>query len=143
MNLQIRQIDDETGGEQFGPERAQELDGGFRGAPRGNQIVDQNDALPRRDGIRVHFHLIESVLEGIRHPHRGVGQLAFLADRHEACGQLIRHRAPQYEPARLDAGNVLDARAGPGPYELIYGAAERPRVAQERGDVGNRTPGRG
>src|SRR5271166_2493890 len=43
--------------------------------------------------------------------------------------------APQDEPARLDAGDLVDLGAGPGLDELVDRPAERPRVAQQGGDV--------
>src|SRR5271166_2262866 len=43
--------------------------------------------------------------------------------------------APQDEPARLDAGDLVDLGAGPGLDELVDRPAERPRVAEQGGDV--------
>ena len=45
---EIGQIDDETAGKDFGAKGAQQLDGTLGGAAGRNQIVNQNDALPRR-----------------------------------------------------------------------------------------------
>src|SRR5262249_14186738 len=39
------------------------------------------------------------------------------------------------EPARLDAGDLVDLRAGPWLHQLVDRAAERARIAKQRGDV--------
>ena len=61
----------------------------------------------------MHLHFIEPVFQRIGDPHCGVRQLALLADRHETGGDLVRHRAAEDEAACLDAGDLVDLRAGP------------------------------
>src|SRR5450830_899761 len=61
--------------------------------------------------------------------------LALLADRNESGRHLMRHRAADDEAARLDAGDLVDLHAGPGLHHLVHGAAERARIAEQRGDV--------
>src|SRR3984893_4504282 len=62
-------------------------------------------------------------------------QFALLADRHEAGGDLVRHRAAENEAPRLDAGDLVDLVAGPWLHQLVDRAAKRARVRQQRGDV--------
>src|SRR5579871_352885 len=132
---QVRQIDDETGRQNVGAHLLQQLAGGFRRAAGGDEIIDQDDALVFENGVLVHLHLVDAVFEGIADGHALERQLAFLADGDEAGRDLMGDGAAENEPARLDAGNLVDLAARPGLHQLVDGAAEGPRVAQERGDV--------
>src|SRR3712207_8658008 len=53
-------------------------------AAGGDEVVDQHHPLLLSDGVGMDLHLVDAVLEGIRDPHGLMGQLALLADRHEA-----------------------------------------------------------
>jgi hypothetical protein len=55
----------------------------------------------------------------------------------------MRHRAADDEAARLDAGDLVDLGAGPGLHQFVDRAAERARVAEQRGDVAEDDPGLG
>ena len=107
----------------------------FRGAAGGDQIVHQDHALARDQRVVVHLDLVDAVFQRIGDAHALVRQLALLADRHEAGRDLMRHRAAEDEAARLDAGDLVDLHAGPGLHQFVDRAAERARVAQQRGDV--------
>src|SRR5262249_14332105 len=72
-----------------------------------------------------------------------VRQLALLADRHEAGRDLVRHRPAEDEAARLDPGDLVDLHPRPGLNQLVDRAAERTRVAEQRGDVAEYDPGLG
>src|SRR5215469_12516503 len=91
----------------------------------------------------MHLHLIEPVLEGVGDAHRGVRQLALLADRHESRLHLMRNRAAEYETPRLDAGDAVDVLVAPGTDQLLHHAVEDLRIAEERGDVAEHHPGPG
>ena len=132
---EIRQVDDETGGDHIGADLAQELDRAFGGAARRDEVVDQDHLLARLHRVGMHLHLVEPVFQRIGDAHRGVRQLAFLADRHEAGRDLMRHRAAEDEAARLDAGDLVDLRSGPGMHEFVDRTAEGARIRQQRGDV--------
>ncbi len=47
----------------------------------------------------------------------------------------MRHRTAEDEAARLDARDLIDLGAGPGLHQRIDRPAERPRIAEQRGDV--------
>ena len=51
--------------------------------------------------------------------------------------------AAEDEAARLDARDLVDLAAGPGLHQLVDGAAERPRIAEKRGDVAKHDAGLG
>ena len=108
---EIRQVDDEAGGDDVGADLAQQLDRRLRRAAGGDQIVDQDHLLAGRDAVLVHLHLVQPVFEAVGDAHRLVRQLALLADRHEAGRKLVRDRAAEDEAARLDAGDLVDLRA--------------------------------
>ena len=122
---EIRQVDDEAGRDHVGADLAHQLHRALRGTAGGDEIVDQNDALAGKNGVGVHFHLVETVFQRIGDAHRGMRQLALLADRHKAGRDLMRHRAADDEAARLDAGDLVDLVAGPGLHQLIDRAAKR------------------
>ena len=112
-----------------------ELDRGLRRAAGGDEIVDQDDALALRHGVLVHFHFVDAVFERIADGHALERQLALLADRHEAAGHLMRDGAAEDKAARLDAGDLVDLAAGPRLHQFVDRAPERPRIAQQRGDI--------
>src|SRR5437870_8776491 len=87
------------------------------------------------NGIGMHLHFIEAVFQRVGDAHRGMRQLAAFADRHEAGGDLMRHRAAENEAARLDAGDLVDLVARPRMHQFIDRAAEGTGVAKQRGDV--------
>ena len=62
----------------------------------------------------MHFHLVETVLEGVGHAHGGMRELPLFADRHEPGGELMGDGAAKDESAGLDAGHVVHVGAGPG-----------------------------
>src|SRR5579864_6857721 len=80
---QLRQVDNEAGGQNLRAEFAQQLDGRFGRAARRDEVIYQDDPLAARDGILVHLHFVQAVLERVRDPHGGVGKLALLAYRYE------------------------------------------------------------
>src|ERR1700751_575347 len=50
------------------------------------------------------------------------------------------HRAAENEAARLDAGDLVDLRTGPGVHQLVDLAAEGEGIGQERGDIAKQDP---
>src|SRR5437588_10111606 len=83
----------------------------------------------------MHLHLVDAVFKRIADRYFVVRELALLADRHEAGGELVRDRAAKDETARLDACHFVDFCPGPGVDKFIDGAAEGARVAEQRGDI--------
>ena len=78
---------------------------------------------------------VGAVFEGVGDRDRLVGELALLADRHEAAGELVGDRAAEDEAPRLDACDLNDAPTRVGVHQRIHRPAERARVAEQRGDV--------
>src|SRR5271166_5346391 len=68
-------------------------------------------------------------------------QLALLADRNKPGRKLMGDRATEDEAARLDARDLVDLRAGPGLHQFVDRAPERPRVAEQGGDVAEQDAG--
>jgi hypothetical protein len=132
---EVRQVNDETGGENLRAELAQQLDCTLGGAPRGDEIIDQNDPIATFDRILMHFDLVESVFERVGHGNAFVRELALFTDRDKACRNLMRDSAAQDEPARLNPCDLVDLRARPRLHQFVHGAPERPRVPKERGYV--------
>jgi hypothetical protein len=110
---EIRQVDDETSGDDIGAELAQQFHRAFRRAARGYEIVDQNDPFVRGDGVLVHLHLVEAVFQRIGDRYGRVRKLALLSDGNKTRGKLMRDGAAQNETARLDSHDLVDLGAGP------------------------------
>src|SRR5262249_58446630 len=115
----------------------------FGGAAGGDQVIDQDHAVALGYRVLVHLHLVDAVFERISDGDALVGQLALLADRHEAGRYLVRDRAAEDEAARLDAGDLVDLASRPGLHQLVDRAAEGARIAQQRRDVAEHDPGLG
>ena len=115
------------------------------GAAGRDQVIDQDHPLALLDGVLVHLPLVDAVFERVADAHALEWQLAFLADGDETGRYLMRHRAAQYEAARLDAGDLLvDLAAGPGLHQFVHRTAKRARVAEQRVVISrNMIPGLG
>src|ERR671931_1415409 len=102
-SLEKRELDHERHADHLAPELLDEAQGGRHGTAGREEIVDREHALARSDRILVDGQRVASVLELVLDLDRLAGELAELANGHEACAQLVRHRAREDEPARLDA----------------------------------------
>jgi hypothetical protein len=116
---------------------------GHHRAAGGDQVVDQHHAVARAHGVGVHLHRGRAVLQLVGFLDRREGQLALLADRHEAHAQLVgQHRADD-EAARVQAGHRGRPHVEVAVHELVDQHAEHPRVGQQRRDVAELDPGAG
>ena len=96
------------------------------------------------DRVGVNLDRVDAVFEAVFLADRPPGQLALLADRHEAAAELMGDGAAEDEAARLDAGDMVDAGAGERAARSPSTAARRPAgsaisVVMSR----NRMPGLG
>ena len=66
--------------------------GGGRGAPGGQDVVDDQDALARLDAVAVQLDRGGAVLELVLLGDRLGRELALLADRHEAGAEVVGDR---------------------------------------------------
>ena len=132
---EVGQVDDETGGDDVGAGLAQELHRALGGAAGGDQIVDENHPLAGSDRVLMHLHFVDAIFELIGDRDDAMRQLALLANRDEAGGKLMRHRASQDEAARLHPSDLVDLAAAPGLHEFVDRLAERLGVAEQGGDV--------
>src|SRR3954467_9546781 len=57
---EIRQVDDEAGGDHVGADLAEKIGGGDRRSPGGDQVVDQDHRLVLPDRIGVDLHLVDA-----------------------------------------------------------------------------------
>ncbi len=122
---------------------ADELDGRARRAPGGDQVVDQQDAVAGADGVGVDLDGVDAVFELIVLADGRPGQLALLADRHEADAELAGHSTAEYEAARLDADDVIDGCVDEWLDEPVDRRAQAGGVGQQRGDVAELDAGLG
>src|SRR5262249_27207451 len=107
------------------------------------EVIHQHHPVALPNGVDMHLHLVGSIFERVGHPHGLMWQLAFLADRHETGRDLMRYRAAQDEPTRLNACNPVDLASRPGLHQLIDRAAEGTSIAEKRGNVAKHDAGLG
>ena len=90
------------------PVRADELGRRLGRAAGGDQVVDDQDALARPDGVLVDLDDVDAVFQRVLLADGLPRQLALLADRDEAAAQPVGDGAAEDEAARLDAGHRVD-----------------------------------
>ena len=80
----------------------------FRRPAGSDQVVDDQDALPRRDRVVVDLDGVDPVFERVLLPDGLPRQLAFLSDGDEPAAEPVGDGAAEDEAARLDAGHGVD-----------------------------------
>src|SRR5690606_38908180 len=100
-----------------------------------DKVVDQDHLFAGCHTILVHLHLVHPVLQAIGHADGFVRQLAFLADRYEACGKLVRHCSAKDETARLYPGNRVDLLSSMRMHQFVDRSSEGTCIAEKRRDV--------
>jgi len=140
---EIRQVDDEAGGDDFRTDLAQQLDGANGSTAGRDQVVAEDHFFARLYRIDMDFHLVGTVFQRIGHANRAIGQLALLADRHETSRKLMCHRAAQNEAARFHAGDLVDAHSFVGFDQFIHRQTEGRRITEQRGDIAKDDAGLG
>lgn len=103
--------------------------------PRREQVVDDEDALPGRDGVGVDLQRVGTVLERIRHAYRLGGQLPRLSHRHEPGLQTVCQRRAEDEAAALHPDHQIDTGVVIRLPHRIEREAQPLGIAQQRGDV--------
>ena len=114
---------------------AHQLRGGGGSAPRGDQVIDDQDLVALVDTVDMDFHLVRSVFQFILHGYGLPGQLALLAHGDKPDGELMRHRPAQDKAPRLYPGDAGDGAAGKGLHQFVHGAAKTRRVLHQGGDI--------
>jgi MFS family permease len=114
--------------------------GGQRRAAGRDQIVDQQHLVRIGQHIGMDLDRVDAIFERVVLPDRRAGQLAALADRHEADAHLDGDAGAEDEAPRLDAGHMRDAEAamrlGQPPDALL----EPLRMLDQRRDVAKQDP---
>src|SRR5437867_12070606 len=93
------QLDEECEGDDLPFELLHELYRPGNGAPGRQEVVHNEDARARFEGVLVHLEGRRSVLEVVFDANHVGGQLAKLADRDEAHAELVRDRRGEDESA--------------------------------------------
>ena len=75
-----------------------QIDRRTRGAARGEQVVDDQHALPGLDRVPVHLEAVGAVLELVARPDGCRRQFPELPHRHEPGAEPIRDGAPRMNP---------------------------------------------
>src|SRR6266702_3981820 len=101
----------------------------------GEQVVDDDHALPRLDRVEVNLQRVGAVLQVVADARGLRRQLLGLAYRHEARVQPVRQRRAEDEPARLDTEHQVDLLADVVRRQRVGQLCEALLVLQQRGDV--------
>ena len=107
------------------------------GAASGNQVVNQEHAVARFDGVGVQLHGGAAVFQFVGFFYRGKGQLAFFADGHKAHVELIGHHRTQNETTGVQSGHYIGTHVGVH-VAVHKGVNQHPKdlgILQQRRDV--------
>ncbi len=133
--VQESQLDQEVDSSDLCADFFDEGGGGSGGAPRGEKVIYDHNAIARLQGILVHFDFRLPVFEVVGLADRFVGEFPFFADRDEGQAQLLGEDRPEEEAARFDARDFCRFCFLRFFHEKLHGGAEECRVAQDRGDI--------
>src|SRR4051812_5302434 len=139
--LEEVELDEERQTDDVALQPLDELDRALDGAAGREEVVDDEDLLPRLDRVAVDLERVRAVLEGVLHGDRLRRQLAQLAHRDEAGIQLVGHGGAEDEAPRLHPDDDVDLLAGIGLEHEIDRLAVGLLVLQQRGDVVEQDPG--
>ena len=132
---EFRQVDDEGGRDNLSTRAADQFDRRLGGATGGDEVVDQEDACARGNGILVDLDRIDAVFEAVVLANGPPRQLALLADRDEAAPEFMGDGAAQDETAGLDAHDEIDPRGQERQHQPVDRGAQAHRIGDQRGDV--------
>src|SRR5215207_1766453 len=99
------------------------------------QVVVDEDSLPRRDRVGVELQCVEAVFERVLDAHGHPGELAGLAGRDEATVEAVGERRSEDEPPGLGPEDQIGL-AGLGELrELLHRLVQPVGVREQRHDV--------
>ena len=116
-----------------------QADGGRRRPAGGQHVVDDQDPLADVDGVAVDLEQVGAVLELVLLGLDLPGQLARLADGHEAGAEPVGDRGGDDEPPGLDADDLVDARRRRSGSAMASTASEKPSGSARRGVMSLKT----
>ena len=136
---------DELDEEEHLHDRAAELFDELRGrlgrAARGEQVVDDDDALSRLDGVLVDFDRRLAVFEVVGLFDRFAGQFALFADGNEPRPELVGDRGAEEESARFHAGYDVEIHAGERLRHFVHREAQAFAAVEDARDVAEEDAG--
>jgi hypothetical protein len=92
-----------------------------------NNVIDNEDLLSRLYGALLHLEVVGAVLLGVLGGDAGAGQLALLADRHEAGVQSECQAGPEEEAASIQTDDDIGL-------DGVIGAAKVEKLQLERAE---------
>src|ERR1700758_3461074 len=111
------------------------MSGGGSSAAGCQQVVHQNNLLPRANSVDVDLHIGLAVLQGVGIANRLVGQFSLLSDRNKTDAEFVSHRCAKKESARVDAhyflGPEIDGFLG----QKVNYLPKQIRIGQDRSNV--------
>jgi len=101
----------------------------------GEDIIDDQDALPGPDGVGVHLEGVGAVLQVVGNGDRLAGELPRLADQAEPGRQAAGDGRPEDEPAALGPDDQVDVVAAERVGQQFDRQGQPRRIGQQRRDV--------
>ena len=105
------QIHDDKQGQDLRPTEGHEVDRGASSAAGCQDIVDNDDPMPRTDGVLMEFLRRGPVLKFILAGVDESGKFALLSHRDEPRAEMVRQRGTVGKSPRLNADHRVNSRA--------------------------------
>src|SRR4029077_13569043 len=112
-----------------------ELGGCSGRAAGGEQVVANDDALARLDGVFVDFESVRAVFQGIRDADSFGGELLWLSNGNKTCAKPVRQSGSKNEAARFDPNHHTDGAAAVVLAQPVNQSVKALLVFQQRGQV--------
>src|SRR6266545_7469632 len=134
-SVQKLELDHEGQSDDLATELLDEIHLRSRRSASREQVVVDEDSLPRRDRVGVELQCVEAVLERVLDAHGPPGELARLAGRDEATVETVGERRPEDEPSGLGPEDQIGlARLGEL-RELLHRLVQPVGIGEQRHDV--------
>ena len=137
---QFRQVDDKGAADHLCAQPLDQLDPGLGGAAGGQQVIHQQHLFARLQCVGMQFHHRLAIFQRIGLLNGRPRQFALFAYRDKAHGQLMRNRASQNEPPRLEAHHLVNPLAGIGVQQLVHRHPKAARIGKQRGHIAEHDP---
>lgn len=133
--LESFEFDQEGGFDDLGPEFLQEQRGCFSGAAGGEEIVNQQHAAARLDGIDMDSDGVASIFQVVALLVRAVGELAFFADRDKPGAEAQSGGGCEDETTSVDSDHTVNFAGLMAIDQKVDACGKKSRVRENGRDV--------
>lgn len=128
------EFEHDTGTRDSASSAAQQCGGRANASTRGEHVVENENALPLRDVVGLHFKSGLTVFERVVLRDHAAGQLARFADGNDPNAGTVGNGGGEHKAAGFDTGNRVEA-AGKSIPQLIDDGTEPVSIGQNRRQV--------